>query len=82
MSGSHRAITRTSTSAARDSPPGRRPIENTDVVLWYTLGSHHITRPEDWPVMTADRGGFMLKSTGFFDHNPVLNMAPSQSPRC
>ena len=38
-----------------------RPIENTDVVLWYTLGSHHITRPEDWPVMPADRAGFMLK---------------------
>ena len=28
-----------------------RPIEDTDVVLWYVFGIHHITRPEDWPVM-------------------------------
>jgi primary-amine oxidase len=31
-----------------------RPIENTDVVLWYVFGIHHITRPEDWPVMPTD----------------------------
>ena len=55
-----------------------RPIENTDVVLWYTLGSHHITRPEDWPVMPTDRAGFMLKPAGFFDHNPALDVAPSR----
>jgi primary-amine oxidase len=59
-----------------------RPIENTDVVLWYTLGTHHITRPEDWPVMPADRAGFTLKPAGFFDRNPALDVAPSQSPHC
>ena len=59
-----------------------RPIENTDVVLWYTLGSHHITRPEDWPVMPADRAGFTLKPTGFFDHNPALDVAPPFSAHC
>jgi len=59
-----------------------RLIENTDVVLWYTLGSHHITRPEDWPVMPVDRIGFALKPAGFFDHNPALDVAPSPSRHC
>ena len=26
-----------------------RPIDNTDVVLWYTFGHTHIPRPEDYP---------------------------------
>jgi primary-amine oxidase len=51
-----------------------RPIENTDIVLWYTLGSHHIPRPEDWPVMPVERVGFSLKPVGFFDQNPALDM--------
>jgi len=59
-----------------------RPIEDTDVVLWYTLGSHHITRPEDWPVMPTERAGFMLKPAGFFDRNPALDVAPSPSEHC
>ncbi len=54
-----------------------RPIEDTDVVLWYTLGSHYITRPEDWPVMSAERTGFMLRPAGFFDRDPALDVTPS-----
>ncbi len=54
-----------------------RPIENTDIVLWYTLGSHHIPRPEDWPVMPVERVGFTLKPFGFFDANPSLDVPPS-----
>jgi primary-amine oxidase len=57
-----------------------RPIEDTDVVLWYTLGNLHITRPEDWPVMPAERTGFMLRPAGFFDQNPALDVAPA--PHC
>jgi primary-amine oxidase len=59
-----------------------RQIENTDVVLWYTLGSHHISRPEDWPVMPVERVGFALKPAGFFDQNPALDVAPNPSPHC
>jgi primary-amine oxidase len=54
-----------------------RPIENTDVVLWYVFGIHHITRPEDWPVMPSDVISFWLKPSGFFDRNPALDVPPS-----
>jgi primary-amine oxidase len=57
-----------------------RPIEDTDVVVWYTLGSHHAPRPEDWPVMPVSSAGFLLQPVGFFDRNPALD-APPSTPR-
>jgi primary-amine oxidase len=56
-----------------------RPIVNTDVVVWYTFGAHHVVRPEDWPVMPVTRIGFSLKPAGFFDRNPGLDVPPSMS---
>jgi len=53
------------------------PLENTDVVLWYVFGIHHITRVEDWPIMPADIVSFWLKPFGFFDQNPSIDVAPS-----
>jgi len=50
------------------------PLENTDVVVWYTFGAHHVVRPEDWPVMPVTTIGFMLKPVGFFDRNPALDV--------
>jgi primary-amine oxidase len=54
-----------------------RPIEDADVVLWHVFGLHHITRPEDWPVMPVDRTSFWLKPWGFFDRNPALDVPPA-----
>jgi len=54
-----------------------RRIDDTDVVLWYVFGIHHITRPEDWPVMPSDVVSFWLKPSGFFDRNPALDVPPS-----
>jgi primary-amine oxidase len=50
------------------------PLEDTDVVVWYTFGAHHVVRPEDWPVMPVTCIGFMLKPVGFFDRNPALDV--------
>jgi primary-amine oxidase len=55
-----------------------RPIADADVVLWYVFGLHHITRPEDWPVMPVDRTSFWLKPWGFFDRNPALDVPPPE----
>lgn len=57
-----------------------RPLEDTDVIVWYTFGAHHVTRPEDWPVMPVSCIGFQLKPVGFFDRNPVLDL-PRPEPR-
>lgn len=51
-----------------------RPVANTDVVVWYTMGHNHIPRPEDWPVMPAAYTGFLLKPVGFFGASPALDV--------
>lgn len=55
-----------------------RPIEDKDIVLWYTFGQNHVPRPEDWPVMPVSYAGFMLKPVGFFDSSPAIDV-PSAS---
>jgi primary-amine oxidase len=59
-----------------------RPIENTDVVLWYVFGTNHIPRTEDWPVMPVERVGFHLKPAGFFKRSPGNDVAPSEPKHC
>jgi primary-amine oxidase len=56
-----------------------RPIVDTDVVLWHTVGTTHFCRPEDWPVMPCEYAGFTLKPYGFFDRNPGIDLAPSST---
>jgi primary-amine oxidase len=57
---------------------GDRPIEDADVVVWYTFGAHHVVRPEDWPVMPVSTAGFHLKPSGFFAGNPALDLPASE----
>ena len=53
-----------------------RPLGNRDIVAWYTLGFHHITRTEDWPVMPTHWFSFSLMPHNFFPHNPALSVRP------
>jgi len=53
-----------------------RPLGNRDIVAWYTLGFHHITRTEDWPVMPTHWFSFSLMPYNFFPHNPALSVRP------
>jgi primary-amine oxidase len=46
-----------------------------DAVLWYTTSYTHITRPEDYPVMSAETLRFRLAPRGFFARNPALDVA-------
>ncbi len=51
-----------------------RPIEDTDIVLWHTVGMHHLVRSEDWPVMPVLWHSFEIRPFDFFDHNPALDL--------
>jgi primary-amine oxidase len=55
-----------------------RPIEDEDIVVWYTLGVTHVPRPEEWPLMPAHRAGFKLVPAGFFARNPAMKAAKAK----
>ena len=55
-----------------------RSITNTDVVLWYTMGMHHVARAEDWPVMPVAWNSFELRPFDFFDRDPAITLPRKQ----
>ncbi|MEE9296279.1 MAG: hypothetical protein V3W34_15135 [Phycisphaerae bacterium] len=51
-----------------------RSIADTDIVLWYTIGFHHVARPEDWPILPLELHGFDIKPVGFFQRSPAMTL--------
>ena len=54
----------------------KESVDNKDLVLWYTIGFHHVTRTEDWPLMPTKWHEFTLRPFNFFDENPSMDLAP------
>nr|A0A1S4BDC4.1 RecName: Full=N-methylputrescine oxidase 1, peroxisomal; Short=NtMPO1; AltName: Full=Copper methylamine oxidase [Nicotiana tabacum] len=53
-----------------------RPLEESDIVLWYIFGITHVPRLEDWPVMPVEHIGFVLQPHGYFNCSPAVDVPP------
>lgn len=53
-------------------------IAGEDLVVWYTMGFHHVTRPEDWPVLPTVQHKVTLRPHAFFVRNPAMDI-PGQA---
>jgi len=51
-----------------------RSIMNTDIVAWYTVGFHHVPRPEDWPQMPIMWHTFSLRPFQFLPKSPMMDL--------
>ena len=47
--------------------------DEMDIVLWPTMGFRHVTRPEDWPVLSTVWKSVKLRPYGFFAQNPSFD---------
>ena len=47
-------------------------VLNQDIVMWYTLGFRHLTRPEDFPILPTYWHEMMIRPAFFFDMDPAM----------
>ncbi|EGN93764.1 hypothetical protein SERLA73DRAFT_115814 [Serpula lacrymans var. lacrymans S7.3] len=59
---------------------GEGTIENEDIVLYLTVGTTHIPRPEDWPVMPVEHVNLLFKPNNFFSKNPSMDVPGTKDP--
>lgn len=51
-------------------------IDNTDLVVWYTIGGTHMPKPEEWPMMPVHRIRFELRPRHFLTITPDAGTTP------
>jgi primary-amine oxidase len=60
---------------------GDQSIDDRDIVVWYSLGFTHVTRPEDFPIMPSERVAVNFKPRGFFTKTATLGYARIEGPK-
>jgi primary-amine oxidase len=58
---------------------GNENIYKEDVVVWYSLGFTHVTKPEDYPLMPGKVVGVNFAPDGFFAKSPATGHATVES---
>jgi primary-amine oxidase len=53
----------------------QRSVDNTDLVMWYTMGFHHVTLPEDWPILATMWHTVTLRPAFSYERNPAVDIA-------
>ncbi|KAJ3488074.1 hypothetical protein NLJ89_g11653 [Agrocybe chaxingu] len=59
---------------------GQMPVEDEDILVYVTVGTTHIPRPEDWPVMPVEHLTVSFKPNSFFKANPSMDVPGTKDP--
>jgi primary-amine oxidase len=51
-------------------------IADRDLVVWYTMGFRHVTRPEDFPILPTLWHEMTLRPANFFSRDPSSMLNP------
>ncbi|KAF9072114.1 peroxisomal copper amine oxidase [Rhodocollybia butyracea] len=60
---------------------GGLDVKDEDILVYMTVGTTHIPRPEDWPVMPVEHMSIAIKPTSFFDQNPSMDVPGTRDGR-
>ncbi|KAF8167322.1 copper amine oxidase [Crassisporium funariophilum] len=59
---------------------GKMGVEDEDILVYLTIGTTHIPRPEDWPVMPVEHLNVTFKPNSFFKANPSMDVPGIRDP--
>ncbi|KAF5383968.1 hypothetical protein D9757_006915 [Collybiopsis confluens] len=57
---------------------GGLPVKDEDILVFLTVGTTHIPRPEDWPVMPVEHLNIAIKPNSFFAKNASMDVLGTQ----
>ncbi|TFK26740.1 peroxisomal copper amine oxidase [Coprinopsis marcescibilis] len=58
-----------------------KSVVDEDILVYLTVGTTHIPRPEDWPVMPVEHINLTFKPVSFFKVNPSMDVPVSNDSK-